>query len=103
MDINQMTLIELIERIDSIDDELTIYAEKNPAWSANSLAVVCPEPEDGRGVPDAARGMSYLLEVFLAKEVIEDWGEGRGGRGATAQDKCEAVIYYAEHDAYLPG
>lgn len=97
-----MTLIELIERLDSIDDELTIYAEKNPDWSANSLAVVCPEPEEG-GVPDEARGMSYLLEVFLAKEVIEDMGEGRGGRGSTAQDKCEAVIYYAENDAYMPG
>ena len=97
-----MTLIELIDQLDSIDDDLAIYAVKNPDWSADSLAVVCPEPEDG-SVPDEARGMSYLLEVFLAKEVIEDWGEGRGGRGATAQDQCEAIIYYAENDAYLPG
>jgi hypothetical protein len=101
-DTNQMILIGLIEWLDSIGDELTIYAEKNPDWSANSLAIVCPEPEDG-GVPDEARGMSYLLTVFLAREVIQDWGEGHGGRGATAQDRCEAVIYYAENSTYLPG
>jgi hypothetical protein len=90
-----------MEQLDSLADDLTIYAEKSPTWSANSLAVVCPEPEQG-GLPDEAQGMSYLLEVFLAKEVLQDWDEGRGGRGATAQDKCAAVIYYAENDAYLP-
>jgi hypothetical protein len=97
-----MTLADLLERLDSLDDNLTIYAERNPNWSATSAAVACLEPGSG-GLPDAATGMSYLLEVFLAKEVLQDWGKGRGGRGATAQDKCNAVIYYAENDAYLPG
>ena len=46
--------------------------------------------------------MSYLLEVSLAKEVVQVWSEWRDGRRPTAIDKCEAVIYYAEHDAYLP-
>lgn len=97
-----MTLADLLERLDSLDDNLTIYAEKNPNWSATSAAVVCLEPESG-DLPDTASGMSYLLEVFLAKEVIQDWGGGRGGRGATPQDKCAAVIYYAENDAFMPG
>ena len=96
-----MTLADLMEQLDSLDDDLTIYAEKNPDWSVNSLAVVLPEPDEG-GVPDEARGMSYLLEVFLAKEVVEVWSGGRAGRKPTVRDKCEAVIHYAEHDAYLP-
>lgn len=97
-----MTLADLMGQLDSLDDDFTIYAEKNPEWSANSLAVACPEPEEG-GVPAEARGMSYLLEVFLSKDVVEVWSGGRGGRKPTAVDKCEAVIHYAEYDAYLPG
>ena len=46
--------------------------------------------------------MRYLLEVFLAKEVVEVWSKWRNGRNPTALDKCAAVIYYAENDAYLP-
>lgn len=96
-----MTLADVMAQLDSFDDDLTIYAEQNPDWSANSLAVVLPEPEEG-GVPDGAQGMSYLLEVFLAKEAIEVWSGWRAGRKPTVRDKCEAVIHYAEQDAYLP-
>jgi len=96
-----MTLADLMERLDRLDDELTIYAEEDPDWSADSPAVACPEPESG-GLPDEARGMSYLLEVSLAKEVVQVWSEWRGGREPTVAEKCAAVIYYAEHDAYLP-
>lgn len=98
---NQMTLENLMEQLDSLDDDLTIYAEKNPDWSVNSSVAVFPEPEDG-GVPSEARGMNYLLEVFLAKEAVQGWSECRDGREPTATEKCEAIIYYAEHDAYLP-
>jgi len=96
-----MKLADLMEQLDSLDDALTIYAERNPDWSANSLAVALPEPEEG-GVPDEAQGMSYLLEVFLAKDVVQAWSGWRGGRKPSVKDKCEAVIYYAERDAYLP-
>ena len=96
-----MTLAELMTQLDGLDDDLTIYAEKSPDWSVDSLAVALPEPEEG-GVPAEARGMSYLLEVFLAKDVVEAWSGGRGGREPTAKERCDAVIYYAERDAYLP-
>ncbi len=96
-----MRLADLLEQLDSFDDELVIYAEKNPNWSADSSAAVLPEPDDGR-ITGQMQGMSYLLEVFLAKEVLEVWSQWRDGRNSTALDKCEAVIYYAENDAYLP-
>lgn len=93
-----MTLADLMERLDSLDDGLTIYADKNPAWSADSPAAVYLEPEDGR----AAEGMSYLLEVELAKDVVRTLSGWRDGREPTTLEKCEAVIYYAEHDAFPP-
>lgn len=79
-----MPLADLMEQLDSPDDDLTIYAEKYPEWSANSLAFVRPEPEDG-GVPTEARSMSYLLEVFLAKKVVAVWS---GGAGRAEADRC---------------
>lgn len=96
-----MTLADLVEQLDRLGDDLTIYAEKSPDWSPKSLAVVCVELEDD-GLPHEAQGMDYLLEVFLAKDVVETWSSWREGRQPTVTDKCEAVIYYAEHDAYLP-
>ncbi len=96
-----MRLSDLLAQIDSLDDELVIYAEKNPNWSPNSHAAVLPEPEDGR-ITEQLQGMTYLLEVFLAKEVLEVWSNWRNGNNPNLNEKCEAIIYYAEHDAYLP-
>ena len=45
--------------------------------------------------------MSYLLEVFLAKEVVEAWSGGRGGYQPAVKEKCAAVIHYAVNDAFL--
>jgi len=39
--------------------------------------------------------------VFLAEEIIQVWREWRGNREANGSDKCDAVLYYAENDAYL--
>lgn len=94
-----MTLSELIEGIDDLGEELTIYAQE--PWSEGSLAVAVAEPEDG-SLPVEAAGMRYLLEVPLAKDVLEVWREWRGGAVPSLHDSCEAVIHYAENDAYLP-
>ncbi|MFI5930254.1 hypothetical protein ACIA3K_30340 [Micromonospora sp. NPDC051543] len=44
----------------------------------------------------------YLLEVDLAREVIEVWSLWRGGRQPTVLEAVGAVVYYAEHDVYQP-
>jgi hypothetical protein len=46
--------------------------------------------------------MLYLLEVSLAREVLEVWTAWRDGRRPTISEACEAIIYYASNDAYLP-
>lgn len=94
-----MILSKLLEKLDDLDDNSTIYAERNPEWSANSRAIICSQSEDGQ-VIDAPKDLSYFLEVDIAREVIEMWKE-RCGRYPSREDKCRAIIYYAENDAYI--
>jgi uncharacterized RDD family membrane protein YckC len=94
-----LTLSELLEKLDDFDDNSIIYAEKNPEWSANSRAFVYLPSDDGE-VIDAPKDLSYFLEVDIAKEVIEFWKENCGHKPST-EDKCRAVIYYAENDDYI--
>jgi hypothetical protein len=62
-----LKLRDVVERIDGLDDELTIYAAAE--WAPDSPVVVAKEPEAG-GVPAEAAGMRYFLEVAIAKEVL---------------------------------
>ena len=96
-----MTLAEILNDLEAIDDDMTIYADKNPIWSASSRTIVCLE-DDVEQLHDGAGSLSYLLEVHLAKDAVQGWSDERDGRTPTTTDKCEAVIYYAENDTYLP-
>jgi hypothetical protein len=71
----------------------SLYARR--PWAATSEAVV--------GEPDTVpAGYAYLLEVDLVVEVLQTWSSWRGGQSPTPTEAAEAVIYYAEHDAYQP-
>jgi hypothetical protein len=95
-----MKLIELINQIDSIDDNLIIFVSENMEFDENINAVAAPNYQlEGGGKP---KGMVYLLEVNLAKEAIEVWKDWRSGKEPTDKDKCQAVIHYAIYDSYLP-
>lgn len=93
------TLSELIEKLDDFDDNSTIYAERNPEWSADSRAAIYLQSENGE-IIDAPKDLSCFLEVYIAKEVIEEWKE-RCSRKPSTEDICNAVIYYAENDTYI--
>ena len=77
---------------------------RDPEWGPNSLAVVREVPEDGSMDPVEAEGhvLSYLLGVEAAEDAMEVWSAWRGGRQPTPEELCEAVVFYALHDAYLP-
>ena len=94
-----MQLIDVIAHLDEYSDEQTIYSRPQP--TPHSDAVVLAETEDGSTSPASAGGLHYVLEVFIAKEVIEVWQEWRG-RAPTPDEACRAVLHYAEHDAYEP-
>ena len=92
-----MTLQELISRLSAADDRLTVYASE--PWSAHSDAVAVVNA-DGTTRPDQ-QGRAYLLETVLIRDVLEAWSSHHGGAVPSPQEACQAVIYYAENDAYL--
>lgn len=93
-----MALLDALAKIDEFDEEATIYAAK--PWSPTSATVIAVEGEEtaNKAIHD---GLAYLLEVSIARDVIEVWSEWRGGRVPSDDERCEAVIHYAINDAYL--
>ncbi|WP_455819465.1 hypothetical protein [Pseudomonas cerasi] len=92
-----MTLIDVINQLDSFDSDDTIYAKK--PWMPDSEAIVATEPDDG-GVPDKAAKIDaeYFLEVFLAVEFLEGWLSNFDQK-PTGKEQCLRLIQYAENDA----
>jgi len=92
-----MTLLELVSALDSLDEESTIYASE--PWAEDSKVFVAPEPDSG-GLPAGAQelGLKYFLEVFIARQFLEDWA-GNLGAEPTPPEKCARLIQYAINDA----
>jgi hypothetical protein len=91
-----MKLIDIVGNLEDTDNSLTICATKSPNWSDNSEAEL---QASNRVRSDSAP--PYFLEVAVAKDVLRAWSFARNGRAPTISEKCEALIYYAENDAYL--
>ena len=86
---------DLLDAIDQLDEEGTIFIREGPIEDSSEAVVI----SQGQEPPP---GFKYLLEVFLAKEVLGVWSKLRSGKKPSRADRCEAVAYYASHDAYLP-
>jgi hypothetical protein len=84
-----VTLGEVIERLEGLDPDATIYVAK--PWSVGSRTVVAQEPGDG-STPRGAVGLDYFLEVAVAVEaaLVSETGTW-----------FERVLHYAENDAFL--
>jgi hypothetical protein len=93
------TIRDIVEHIDSLSNDLIIYSKGND-WQPSSVAIMLPLPMYDPP-PKAPEGMNYFLELDLAKEVLEVWRNWREGRMPSLEEACEAVIYYAEYDAYI--
>lgn len=80
-----------------LDDEATIYA-KEP-WLPESASLVLCEPEEGGLPPEAkASGLAYLLEVAIARDLLEDW-QASLATEASIDQRCERLIAYVLNDA----
>ena len=92
-----MTLANLLASLDSLDAEDTIYAAE--PWNKGSMALVAHEPETG-GLPEEAQtqGMKYFLEVFVARDFLEDWKPSLG-KEPSRDEVCDRLIQYAIRDA----
>lgn len=95
---------ELVSRLEDLhsgegrfDVGPAIFAR--PPWTPDSEAVVLREDViESR----TASGFRLVLEVAVAREVVEVWSAWRGGREPSPDEAAAAVIHYAENDAYLP-
>ena len=94
-----MRLVELVEGLDSIGNDLTIYIESGMEWCEASEILLAPSTESIE-IKNSSRNFDYLLEVDLAKDAIEVWSEWNRCV-PTNREKCAAILFYAEHDAYL--
>jgi hypothetical protein len=91
-----MTLLEITEKLGELNREHTIYAAK--PWSTNSAAVVAEEPQHGLPGAAAEQGMSYFLEVFIARDFLDDW-QATSPKKFSVQERCQRLIDYAINDA----
>jgi len=89
-----MTLIEFVEKLSTAEDAHVIYAA--PRWRPESAIHVGPEPFDG-SLPDAARGMTYLVSIPEAKRVLRS-----RPAGTSARDAARAIVYFGIYDCAEP-
>ena len=94
-----MKLEEAVALLPTLDDEITIYARR--PWGRDAESALVRETgvryEDNDAIREAeAAGFEYFLEVHVAMEVLEVFGE----RPPTADERFRLILHYAEYDAY---
>jgi hypothetical protein len=87
------TLRDVLSEPDQLPTDATVYAVR--PWTASTDVVV----SEADTPPD---GHEYLLEVDVVLDVLRVWSAWRDGVLPTPEEAAEAVIHYAERDAYLP-
>jgi len=92
-------LRDVIARLADLDEYATLFASL--PWGPDSDATCAAEGTLEAGAA-LASGQVYLLEVSLARDVIETWAAWRNGRSPNADEAVAAVIHYAQTDAYMP-
>jgi hypothetical protein len=96
-----ITLSDLLNRIDELPPEGIIYAAPSggdPGVAEAAVVIVPLELEP----PSSVGGLSYLLEVSVAGDVLRTWSAWRNGTVPTPAERLEAVSFYCENDSYLP-
>ena len=90
-----MNLIDVVQQLATLDSEQTIYARL--PWSPLSEAKVALEgSEEEKKI--RAEGLSYFLEIFVARDFTDDWRK-KQMRAPTVDQSCSRLIEYATNDA----
>ena len=92
-----MNLFDIVSKIDSFNDDQTIYSA--PPWNSESESLVAVEPNNSELPLGAAEiNARYFLEVSIAKEIIEEYSRLHD-YCRTDDEKCARLISYALNDA----
>ena len=92
-----MKLIELIEKIEKFDEELIIFQENRADYNSDIILSNAEEGDQGVKVQNGKK-YYYLIEVFLAKEFIEDWIQNLS-YSPDPEEIAKILYYYAKNDA----
>lgn len=93
-----MQLVELLKSLAEWDDEQTIYVAQ--PWSCKASAMLLiPSNDTTEPVVAGPITYEYFLELFIAKQVLEDFTACSEGASATEWQRCERLIRYARDDA----
>ena len=77
------SLGDVLGDLDKLDDEATIYVKDGPVDESTESLVLAEGEEP-------TPSFKYLLEVFLAKNVIEVLSKWRGGKRPSRADRSTA-------------
>jgi len=96
-----ITLADLIGRLDELPDDGILYAAASDGdrGVAEAAVVVVPLDVDP---PTSVGGLTYLLEVSVAGDVLSTWSEWRNGAVPTLAERLEAISFYCKNDTYMP-
>lgn len=94
-----MDLREIINNVENISNELVIFATKGNNWLVDAPAalVLASDMEQVASL----EGLVYFLEVETAKDVLEVWKHWRAGRDPSEAERIDALLFYADNDAFL--
>jgi hypothetical protein len=90
-----MNLPDMVRDLDSLDRESAIYAVK--PWAEGSEAILVSDSETGeRIIYDRPNGMSYFIDITVARDFLEDFAVGNQKRILRRQ--VQPADYYAIYD-----
>ena len=90
-----MKLIDLINSLENINDDLIIFQEQIDNFDSDIMLFFA---EDGGEKEYEGKKYYYLIEVFLAKEFIQDWVSTLDYRPSSL-DIAKRLYNYATNDA----
>ena len=94
-----MRLGTLLSNLDSLDLEMTIYvAGRHDDWSPDMDAVLLKEDVESDDW-QAPAGLTYFLEVDIARDVVQDW-QASGHAVDSPEEVVRVVMHYARWDAW---
>ena len=101
------TLIELIQRLDELEDSdpvhpLVIYAQSGAGAGRNSPALICPRGESGSPACPLDASLVEVLSVVQARDAIGVWSAWRGGVTPSTEERFRAVMFFSQNGGYLP-
>jgi len=99
MTLKKYKLSELVNNLNKMDDESTVYLISTPNQNDDFEVVVLSLNDEGA---EKMMGYTYFLEIAIMKEIIVVWRDWRKGKTPSLNEKVDAIKYYAKHDTYQP-